>query len=348
MYKYNLKKRKRHALKTWILLAAATIILFVGGVWTLHAWYNHNLSPVSTSHKTVFFTVNSGDSKHTIALNLKKAGLIRNTGAFETYLRGNEVRILQAGTYILTPSMDTKQIVHALAVGDVAKNLLTILPGKRLDQIKQTFVKAGYSQTEVDKAFDPTQYADEPALDSLPFGSSLEGYLYPDSFQKLTNTPAQTIVRESLQEMKSHLTEDIQAGFVKQGLNVFQGITLASIVAQESGDSASQPTIAQVFLLRLKQGMPLQSDVTAFYASDMAGQPRDTNIVSSYNTYKQAGLPPGPISNITASALHAVAHPSNTDYLYFIAGDNGDMHFSHTQEEHQAAIDQFCVKLCAH
>jgi UPF0755 protein len=244
--------------------------------------------------------------------------------------------------------MDTKQKVHALSVGDVAKNLLTILPGKRLDQIEQSFIQAGYSKTEVDKAFDPTQYADELALDSLPFGSSLEGYLYPDSFQKLSNTPAQTIVRESLAEMQSHLTSDIQKGFAAQGLDVFQGITLASIVAQESGDSASQPTIAQVFLLRLKQGMPLQSDVTAFYASDIAGQPRDVGIVSPYNTYKQAGLPPGPISNVTASALRGVAHPSSTDYLYFIAGDDGVMHYSHTQAEHQAAIDQYCIKSCAH
>jgi UPF0755 protein len=244
--------------------------------------------------------------------------------------------------------MGTKQIVHALAVGDVAKNLLTILPGLRVDQIEQTFIKAGYSQAEVSKAFDPTQYADEPALDSLPFGASLEGYLYPDSFQKLTDTPAQTIVRESLTEMQAHLTSDIQKGFAAQGLSVYQGVTLVSIVAQESGNSTDQLTIAQVFLLRLKQGMPLQSDVTAFYASDIAGQSRSTSIVSPYNTYQQVGLPPGPISNITASALQAVAHPSSTDYLYFIAGDDGVMHYSHTQEEHQAAIDQFCVKLCAH
>lgn len=334
--------------RTWVLLAIVALILSVGGIWGLHTWYDHNLSPVSNSQKAVFFTVNSGDSKHLIALKLKKAGLIRSTGAFETYLRGNEVQILQAGTYALTPSMDVKHIVRALAVGDVAKNLLTILPGKRIDQIKQTFVKAGYSQTEVDKAFDPTQYADEPALSSLPIGSSLEGYLYPDSFQKLSDTPAQTIIRESLTQMQSYLTEDIQSGFAKQGLSVFQGITLASIVSQESGDSASQPTIAQVFLLRLKQNMPLQSDVTAFYASDIAGKPRSTDIASQYNTYKQTGLPPGPISNITASALRAVAHPSNTDYLYFIAGDNGAMHYSHTQEEHQAAIDKYCIKLCAH
>lgn len=116
--------------RTWVLLAIVALILSVGGIWGLHTWYNHNLSSVSTSQKTVFFTVNSGDSKHLIALNLKKAGLIRSVGAFETYLRGNEVQILQAGTYVLNPSMDVKHIVHALAAGDVAKDLLTILPGK--------------------------------------------------------------------------------------------------------------------------------------------------------------------------------------------------------------------------
>jgi UPF0755 protein len=93
--------------------------------------------------------------------------------------------------------------------------------------------------------------------------------------------------------------------------------------------------------------MRLQSNVTANYAADIAGVPRNVNIDSPYNTYLHDGLPPGPIGNMTKSALNAVAHPSNTDYVYFIAGDDGKMHFSHTADEHNAAIKQYCQKKCA-
>jgi UPF0755 protein len=124
-------------------------------------------------------------------------------------------------------------------------------------------------------------------------------------------------------------------------------VILASIVNQESGDPNAQPTIAQVFLLRLKQGMLLQSNVTANYAADLAGVARNVAINSPYNTYLHQGLPPGPIGNVTASALKAVAHPSNTTYLFFIAGDNGAIHFSSTEAEHEQAIKQYCHNLCA-
>jgi UPF0755 protein len=170
--------------------------------------------------------------------------------------------------------------------------------------------------------------------------------LYPDSFQKQANTPAATIVRESLDEMQSHLTNDVIAGFTAQGLTPYQGVVLASIVLGESGDAEIQPTVAQVFLLRIKQGMMLQSDVTPNYAADIANKPRSLSIESPYNTYLHTGLPPGPISNVTSSALKAVAHPSNTDYLYFVAGDDNKVHFSRTVAEHESLVKQYCSKKC--
>jgi UPF0755 protein len=171
--------------------------------------------------------------------------------------------------------------------------------------------------------------------------------LYPDSFQKDSNTPASTIVRESLDEMQQHLTQDMTSGFASNGLNIYQGVTLASIVNQEIDDPQYQPTVAQVFFTRMKQGMKLESNVTANYAADVAGVARTVSIDSPYNTYLHGGLTPGPIGNVTGSALKAVAHPSNTDFVYFIAGDDGKMHFSHTIDEHNGAIKQYCQKKCA-
>lgn len=345
-YNYLRKPRIKHS---WLLIAIAAVILVTSIGYGMHAWYNRNLAAVSSSNsQTVYFTVITGSTVHDIAIDLKRADLIRSTTAFEAYVRGKSLfSALQAGTYAFSKSMSTPQIVDKMVKGDVSRNLLTILPGKTIRQIRQAFKQAGYSDNELDIAFSPSSYPDEPILASLPAGASLEGFLYPDSFQKEATTPAQTIIRESIEEMQSHLTPDIINGFAAQGLNTYQGVTLASIVYQESGAPSSQPTVAQVFLLRLKQGMMLGSDVTAFYAASQAGAGKTLGVDSPYNTRLHTGLPPGPIGNMADSALKAVAHPSNTDYLYFVAGDDGTIHFSHTEAEHEQAIAQYCHKECS-
>ncbi len=333
--------------KRLLVIVAVAALILVGGVAGLRVWYQNNLMAVSSSSSSQYFTVTSGSGLHQIGVKLKSAGLIRNTRAFETYVRSNELHgKLQAGTYSLTPSMTVSQIVKKMVDGDVSRNLLTILPQKRLDEIKQAFTAAGYSAAEVDSAFDPASYSGHPVLASLPPGASLEGYLYPDSFEKQANTPATSIVRESLDEMQKFLTADVINGFAAHSLNVQQGVTLASIVAQETDDPDSQPTVAQVFLTRLNKGMTLGSDVTAYYASAVAGVPRSLNIDSPYNTHIHTGLPPGPISNMTKEALQAVAHPANTDYLYFVAGDDKKIHFTRTEAEHQDAVKKYCTKEC--
>jgi UPF0755 protein len=333
--------------RLWIFLGIIVVLLIAAG-YEVHAWYDRNLAAVSDSLQTTTFTVSPGESLHRIATDLKQDDLIRNPEAFEAYvrLRRSYARI-QAGTYVLMPSMSTPQIVGKFTRGDVSKTDVTIYPGKTIADIRQIFKQVGYSDSELDTAFKASTYPDEPVLAYLPSGAGLEGFLYPDTFQKTAATPAQAIIRQSLEEMQSHLTDDIVAGFKSQGLSVFQGVTLASIINQESGDPSSQPTIAQVFLSRLKQGMPLQSNVTADYASDMAGVARTVTISSPYNTYLHPGLPPGPIGNVTDSALKAVAHPSATNYLYFIAGDDGTIHFSATEAQHEQAIKQYCHNLCA-
>ncbi len=330
-----------------LMVLILAVVVLVGSTVFLRTWYHHNLSAVSSSSTVQYFTVNQGSGVHQIAVNLQKTGLIRSSNAFETYVTTNDFRgKLQAGTYSISPSMSVQTIVGKMVKGDVARNLLTILPGKRLDQINQAFSKAGYTHAELEEAFNPTNYKDIPAIANLPKGSSLEGYIYPDSFQRQSDTPAQSIVRQSLAEMQTHLTSDIIKGFEIQGLSLHEGVTLASIVAQESGDPTNQPKVAQVFLSRIKQNIPLQSDVTANYAADTTGVARSVRVDSPYNTYAHKGLPPGPISNITASALKAVAHPATTTYLYFITGDNGKMYFSYTSDEHQQLIQKYCKKAC--
>jgi UPF0755 protein len=335
--------------RLWLIIAAV-LVLVIGAGYGLHAWYERNLGPVSDSSLIVEFKIPSGASLKEIADGLQKDSLIRSSTAFETYVRGRHLfPKMQAGTYALRPSMSTPEIVDKIVHGEVSKSFMTILPGKTIADIKAAFKKAGYSDSDLSTAFNPATYVGEPVLAYLPAGASLEGFLYPDTFQRQEGTPAHAIIRQSLQEMYAHLTPDIINGFKAQGLSVFQGVTLASVVNQESGDPTAQPTIAQVFLTRLSQGMLLQSNVTANYAADKAGVARTVTIDSPYNTYLHAGLPPGPIGNVTDSALKAVAHPSATSYLYFIAGDdaNHTIHFSTTEAQHEQAIKLYCHELCA-
>jgi UPF0755 protein len=331
------------------------LLIIIGGLG-LHAWYNRNLGPVSSSTKLVYFPIASGSSLKDIAGDLKTDHLIRSSTAFETYARPFYSK-MQAGTYALSQSMSTPQIVSKIINGDVTRSYVTILPGKTIAQIKQAFKAAGYSDSELTSVFDPDTYAGEPVLSYLPVNATLEGMLYPDSFQKEADTPATTIVRESLDEMQAHLTPAITKGFAVQGLSVYQGITLASIVYKESGNPAYMPTIAQVFLSRLKQGIPLGSDVTAIYGAVIDGVNLPNNVDqagvvavnhdSPYNTRLHVGLPPGPISNMTDGALKAVAAPSSTNYLFFVSGSDCKIHFAQTDAEHEQNIQKYGAKACS-
>ena len=154
------------------------------------------------------------------------------------------------------------------------------------------------------------------------------------------------IVEKALAEMQSKLTPDLRASYARQGLSVFQALTLASIIEREVSAPVDRAQAAQVFLKRLKNDIRLESDVTALYGAVLDGQTPSVTYESAYNTYTHKGLPPGPISTVSESSLKAVAHPANTDWQYFVAGDNGNTYFSKTLDEHNALTKQYCQKLC--
>jgi UPF0755 protein len=337
--------------RMWFLGSTATILVIiavvVGVVVIARTYYSHNLQPVSSSQSAVIVTIPPGSTLHQIATLLRQKGLIRNSQVFEQYVRShNDQDKLQAGTYSLQPSQSVSQITTILTHGNILKNLFTILPGQRLDQIKSAMINVGFNASDVDAAFNPDLYAGHGALSDKPAGASLEGFLYPDSFQKTANTQPQTVIRQSLNSMQLHLTPELQAAYVGQGLTVYQAITLASIVEQEVSNPTDKAQVAQVFLTRYRQGMQLGSDVTAFYGAIVAGKTPSVAYDSPYNTRIHAGLPPAPISNVSESSLQAVAHPADTTWLYFVSGDDGKTYFSKTLDEHNVQTNQFCKKLC--
>lgn len=323
----------------FLLLVAATV-----GVWH---FYNQNLRAVSDHGFTQSIIIESGSTPASIADLLHEKGIIRNAWTFERYVQSKGVSgDLQAGTYSLSPTQTIADIVSQLTHGKVTTELVTILPGQRLDQIRRSLINDGFNEADVDAALQAAHYEGNAALVDKPAGNSLEGYLYPDSFQRSGTTNVSAIIQESIAEMQTHLTPDIRAAFAKEGLSTYQGIILASIVEQEVSKQSDRTQAAQVFLKRMNVGMPLGSDVTAMYGSRLAGQGTSLSYDTPYNTRIHTGLPPTPISNVSASSLQAVAHPASTDWLYFVAGDDGNTYFSRTLQEHEALTEQYCHKLC--
>ena len=341
------RKRRRLPRRIWWLLLVL-IILATGGVIAAHRVYNNDLQPVSNNQKTQIFTVQPGSSVKQIADQLQEVHLIRSSWAFQLYVHSeNDASALQAGTYALSPSEDLPTIVSTLAKGKVATKLVTIVPGVRIDQVRADLINDGFSPSSVDNALNPGLYSDMPVLAFKPTNvNTLEGFLWPDSFEKQPNTDPSVIIRESLTEMDQHLTPDVQAAFAHEGLTTYQGMILSSIILQEVNKPVDQAQVAQVFLSRLKTNMMLGSDVTARYGAISAGLSPSLTYNSPYNTLLHTGLPPTPISNLTDSALNAATHPASTNFLYFVTGDNGVTHFSTTLQQQQADTQTYCHKLC--
>jgi len=347
--KYTIGSSHRQSwLRRVIFAGGAFLLVLVVATVIVWRFYEETLKPVSPNANAQTITIDNGDSPRDIADLLETKGIIRSSWTFQAYVRQEGVGdALEAGTYSLSGSQSVQGIVAQLTHGKVQSQLVTILPGQRLDQIEQSLIDDGFSKASVEAALQPTQYEGEAALVDKPVGNSLEGYLYPDSFARTSTTSVTTIVQESLNEMQAHLTPSLRASFASEGLSTYQGIILASIVEQEVNTPSDMAQAAQVFLKRLSLGMPLGSDVTAMYGSRLAGQGTSLSYDSPYNTLINTGLPPTPISNVNATALSAVAHPANTNWLYFVTGDNGTTYFSQTLQQQQANTAEYCHKLCS-
>jgi peptidoglycan lytic transglycosylase G len=346
--KYTSRAPRRRWPRRLLVVAIVGAVLIVGATAAVRYVYDASLKPVGSSTNAQEVVIKQGATVDDIGKLLQDKGLIRSAWAFRLYVSSKEVRSdLEAGTYDFAPNQSVAEIVSQLTHGKIVTNLVAILPGQRIDQIRQHLIQSGFSESSVDDALNPANYAGNPALVDKPSAASLEGYIYPDSYERTADTNPTTIVSAALDQMNKQLTPDMRQAFAKQGLSTYQGIVLASIVEKEVSSQSDRDQVAQVFIKRLHTGMRLQSDVTAFYGAILAGANPSVDFDSAYNTYMHDGLPPTPISNVSASALKAVAYPSSTDWLYFVAGDDGTTHFAKTIADHQANVAQYCKKLCS-
>lgn len=348
--KYSSVSRTYRSSKRRLAIVLAVVFALLAGVAVvgIRVWYLGQLQPLTTESHRVTITVEPGSTAADIAKQLQSAKIIKSAWAFERYVASNGMReMLQAGTYELDSSLSIPKIADAISNGKVQRGLFTIVPGLRLDQIRTAMINAGFDEASIDAALDPKKYKNHPALVGKPEAASLEGYLFPESYERVTTTTPEDIVRQALDETAKALAPDRIEQFTSRGLTSFKAITLASIVLKESSSADRQKMIAGVLYNRLRDNIPLGADVTYQYAADMLGVERDAALDSPYNTRIYTGLPPGPVSNVTASSLEAVARPTETDYMFFVAGDDGKIYFSKTIAEHEKLSREHCKVICS-
>lgn len=345
----DVSPRKKWSKRKFVLSAIVALLglLLAAGVGS-YVWYTSSLearSPGSTEKIRV--SIPSGSSPDEIASELASKNIIKNKTAFSIYIRVQGVQNnLQAGSYSLSPSEDVAKIVTHLSSGKTDEFQVTFLPGATLKQNRSALIKSGYSEAEVDAAFKKTY--DHPLFKDKPVGTDLEGYIYGETYNFLTDTSVEDILRRTFDEYyKTIQANQIEAGFAAQNLNLYQGITMASIVQREVPTAVDQKEVARVFYNRLADGMTLGSDVTFIYAADKLGVAPRVDLDSPYNTRIYKGLPPGPIATPGKSALIAAAYPAVNDYLFFLSGDDEKTYFARTDAEHQQNIVNHCQKKCS-
>jgi UPF0755 protein len=315
-------------------------VLVVTLLGALAVGYFSELRPVTAGAPVQTFTIAAGEGSVEMAAALKDAGLIRSRLVFTVYVNLTGLRSkLQAGTYSLSSSSSTPDIAKAIAGGQVSSKKITVPEGYTITQIAKLVSDYGIDSADFAAAVKTTH--GQGFLSGRPSGVNLEGYLFPDSYEVTPDTTAADLVDTMLDNFGRRVATTYGSAFAADGLTLHQGITLASIVEKEVSNPTDRPIVAQIFIKRLTEGISLGSDVTVQYAADLLGRPFNINLDSPYNTRLHTGLPPGPICNPGTDALDAVAHPANTDYLYFLAGKDGKTHFAKTYAEHQRNIQLY-------
>lgn len=305
-------------------------------------------SPKAMAGEGQSFMIDPGESVSMVCLRLEREGLIGDAEIMRTYLVYSGLdRALQAGQFQLSPGMSPIQIASELLDATPNEAVVTILPGWRIEEVAANVAGSGFAITQ--EAFLAAAYA--PAVENtqnLPFSqiSSLEGFLFPGVYTFPREAELSTVLQTILSAFTNQMDTTLMDGFSRQGLTLYEALTLASIVEKEAVVDEEKPMIASVFYNRLAQGMRLETDPTVQYAlgyqqssqswwkSPLAVE--DLSVESAYNTYQVFGLPPTPICNPGLDSLRAVAFPAETPYFYFRAAcDGSGRHlFAITYEEH--------------
>jgi UPF0755 protein len=329
---------------------ALFVLLILIGAAAIGAWFYLGVDRPFKGYDGAeqFVEIPSGSGTSAIARRLADAGVIRDEISFKLalWLSGN-ARRLQAGEYRFDHAISARQVADKIARGDVYVRPITFPEGLTAKQMAALYESKDFGEAQ--EFLDATKNA---ALVSAvdPVAKDLEGYLFPDTYKLPRTSTADQLVGRMVGSFMKALTPDVIEQAEARGMNVRQLVTLASIVEKETGNPAERPLVAAVYANRLKIGMGLQCDPTVIYALERAGRYHgnltrdDLQFDSPYNTYRYAGLPPGPIASPGRASLEAAASPADVPYLYFVSKNDGSHAFATTLDEHNRNVQEYQVK----
>jgi UPF0755 protein len=335
-----------------LIISLALLLIFSVLVGGGYLYVKSALKPVDPDNKNpIVVKIPIGSSVSTIANILEEKGIIKDALVFKYYVKLKNESGFQAGKYKLSPSMTIPEIVENIKKGKVMKEVvfqITIPEGKQLTQIAKIIAeKTNYKEEDIIAKLNDRQYiqllmkkypeilTEEILHKNIRY--PLEGYLYPATYPFYEKNPTIEEIIEVMLKQTSKVLAKYQGEMQEKKLTPHKLLTMASLIEEEATEKADREKISSVFYNRLNKGMPLQTDPTVLYALGKHKDRvlyEDLEVNSPYNTYKNKGLPPGPIANAGEVSINAALNPEQTDYLYFLATPAGDVIFTKTLQEH--------------
>lgn len=351
----NMKERQKEAkvVRRIVIMVTLGILLLVAIIGVSGYLYIHSsLKPVDpNSDKEVVVDIPIGSGVTTIAQTLEDNGIVKNAKVFKYYVKFKNETDFMAGEYHMTPSMTMEEIIDSLKTGKIMQEpvfTLAIPEGKQLREIADIIAEKTKQNPEDiwnqlnDEAFIQQLMGKYPDIITTDIWAKnikypLEGYLFPATYSYYEENPSlESIVSVMLDKTQSVISA-YQTDIERDQLTVHQFLTLSSLIEEEATENVDRKKIASVFYNRIAEGMPLQTDPTVLYALGEHKDRvlyKDLEVDSPYNTYKNVGLPPGPIANAGTDSMEAALHPDETEYLYFLAAKDGTVYFSKSLNEH--------------
>jgi UPF0755 protein len=291
------------------------------------------------SNTTVAYVVEKGSDDVKIAKDLQQLKIIRSPAFFQFYVVASfQHSSLQAGKYNFSARMSVYDIVKKMSRGDVIKNEITLLAGWDSKDISQYLEEKDICKKGEFLDLIKNDYSLEfDFLKDKPKTLSIEGYIFPDTYQIAEGDTCQDVIGITLANFGKKLDAELRAEITKQKKSIFDIVVMASMLEKEMRTLADKKMVSGILWKRLEIGMPLQLDATVNYITnknDPGVSIKDTKIDSPYNTYKYKGLPKGPISSPGMDSIRAAIYPKANSYLFYQTGKDGKTIFSRTLQEH--------------
>lgn len=335
-------------MKTAVL--AAIFVIFttvVGGGWFF--WNRFINTPASEQKVDITFEVKPGMTLTKVARDLEAQHVVRNANLFLLFARvKGQQNAMKVGEYLFNTTMRPVEVLEILTSGRSIGRNFTVAEGLNLFEIADLYGKGGFGSRE-----EFWDLVNDPDFASSLIGervNSLEGYLYPETYQITKYTDTKSVIRAMVARFIDIYLREVEPVAAAAKMTRHQIVTLASIIEKETGAPEERPRISSVFHNRLKKGMMLQTDPTVLYGKARATGSFEINITkkdlqapTEYNTYTIRGLPPGPIANPGRASLLAAVQPEPTEYLFFVSQNDGTHAFTSRYEDHSKAVENFQI-----